>query len=72
MSENVVLSKIFGPKKEVTGEWRRLHDEEFNLLKPSGFLRTTRLNIQKFYMVLVFELIVLCGYQNRQRLLLYT
>jgi hypothetical protein len=27
--ENRVLSRIFGPKKdEVTGEWRKLHDEE--------------------------------------------
>jgi hypothetical protein len=27
--ENRVLRKIFGPKRdEVTGEWRRLHDEE--------------------------------------------
>jgi len=27
--ENRVLRKIFGPKKgEVTGEWRRLHNEE--------------------------------------------
>jgi hypothetical protein len=25
----MVLRKIFGPKKDdVTGEWRRLHDEE--------------------------------------------
>jgi hypothetical protein len=28
--ENGVLRKIFGPKrKEVTVEWRRLHNEEF-------------------------------------------
>jgi hypothetical protein len=27
--ENVVLRKIFGPKgNKVTGEWRRLHNEE--------------------------------------------
>ena len=31
--ENRVLRKIFGPKRdEVTGEWRRLHNEEFNNL----------------------------------------
>jgi hypothetical protein len=31
--ENRVLMKIFGPKKEdVTGKWRRLHNEElYNL-----------------------------------------
>ena len=29
MFENRVLRRIFGPKKdEVTGEWRKLHDEE--------------------------------------------
>ena len=31
MSENMVLRRIFGPRKdEVTGEWRRLHNEELN------------------------------------------
>jgi hypothetical protein len=29
--ENRVLRRIFGPKRDqVTGEWRRLHKEEFN------------------------------------------
>jgi len=29
--ENRVLRGIFGPKRdEVTGEWRKLHNEEFN------------------------------------------
>jgi hypothetical protein len=29
--ENTVLRRILGPKeKEVTGEWRTLHKEEFN------------------------------------------
>jgi hypothetical protein len=29
--ENRVLRRIFGPKRdEVTGEWRRLHNEELN------------------------------------------
>ena len=29
--ENRVLRRIFGPKRdEITGEWRRLHNEEFN------------------------------------------
>ena len=29
--ENKVLRRIFGPRKdEVTGEWRRLHNEELN------------------------------------------
>ena len=31
MFENRVLSRIFGPKRDgVTGEWRKLHAEEFN------------------------------------------
>ena len=31
MSENMVLRRIFGPRRdEVTGEWRRLHNEELN------------------------------------------
>jgi len=29
--ENMVLRRIFGPRRdEVTGEWRRLHKEELN------------------------------------------
>jgi len=29
--DNTVLRRIFGPKKdEVTGEWRKLHNEELN------------------------------------------
>ena len=31
VSENRVLRRIFGPKRdEVTGEWRKLHNEELN------------------------------------------
>ena len=31
VSENMVLRRIFGPRREeVTGEWRRLHNEELN------------------------------------------
>jgi hypothetical protein len=34
--ENMVLRRIFGPRRdEVTGEWRRLHNEELNGLYPS-------------------------------------
>ena len=36
MFENIVLSRIFGPRRdEVTGEWRRLHKEELNGLYSS-------------------------------------
>ena len=31
LSENRVLRRIFGPKRDgVTGEWRKLHNEELN------------------------------------------
>jgi len=31
VSENRVLRGVFGPKKDkVTGEWRKLHNEELN------------------------------------------
>jgi hypothetical protein len=34
--ENIVLRKIFGPKRdEVTGEWRRLHNKELYALYSS-------------------------------------
>jgi hypothetical protein len=34
--ENRVLRRIFGPKRdEATGEWRRLHNEELNILYSS-------------------------------------
>jgi hypothetical protein len=32
--ENRVLRKVFGPiRDEVTGEWRKLHDEELNIIR---------------------------------------
>ena len=33
--ENRVMRRIFRPRKEVTGEWRKLHNEEFNDLYSS-------------------------------------
>jgi hypothetical protein len=37
--ENRVLRRIFGPKRdEVTGEWRKLHNEELHILySPSKY-----------------------------------
>jgi hypothetical protein len=29
VSENRVLRRIFGPKREEDGSWRKLHDDEF-------------------------------------------
>jgi hypothetical protein len=37
--ENRVLRRVFGPKRdEVTGEWRKLHNEELNELIPYQIL----------------------------------
>jgi hypothetical protein len=34
--ENIVLRRIFGPKRdEVTGKWRKMHNEELHDLCPS-------------------------------------
>ena len=36
MFENMVLRRIFGPRRdEVTGDWRRMHNEELNDLYSS-------------------------------------
>jgi hypothetical protein len=39
VSENRVLKRIFGPKRdEVAGRWRRLHKEELNDLYSSPYI----------------------------------
>jgi hypothetical protein len=42
--ENRVLRRIFGPKRdEVTGEWRKLHNEELNgLYSVSNIVRVIK------------------------------
>jgi hypothetical protein len=36
VSENRVLRRIFGPKRyELIGDWRKLHNEELNVLNSS-------------------------------------
>ena len=43
MFENRVLRRVFGPKRdEVTGEWRKLHNEELNDLYSSQHTCTVR------------------------------
>ena len=43
--ENMVLRRIFGPRRdEVTGEWRRLHNEELsNLYSSPNIVRVMKL-----------------------------
>ena len=45
--ENRVLRRIFGPKRdEVTGEWRRLHNEElYDLYSSPDIIRLTKSRI---------------------------
>jgi hypothetical protein len=45
--ENTVLREIFGPKRgEVTGEWRRLHNEElYDFLLLEGIVRIMKSRI---------------------------
>jgi len=42
--ENMMLRRIFGPRRdEVTGEWRRLHNEELNdLYSPPNIVRVIK------------------------------
>jgi hypothetical protein len=43
MFENRVLRRIFGPKRdEVTGEWRKMHNEELRDLYSSPIIRIIR------------------------------
>jgi len=36
VNDNKVLRRIFGPKRDkVTGEWRKIHNEELNVLYSS-------------------------------------
>jgi hypothetical protein len=41
--ENRVLRRVFGPKRdEVTGEWRKLHNEELNLYTLPNIVRVVK------------------------------
>jgi hypothetical protein len=46
--ENMVLRRIFRPTRDgITGEWRRLHDEELQCLYPSpNIIRTTKCRLR--------------------------
>jgi len=44
VSENRVLRKIFAPQMEkVTGEWRRLHNEELMICTPVQVIKSRRM-----------------------------
>jgi hypothetical protein len=47
--ENIVLSRIFGPKRdEVTGEWRKLHNEElYDLYSSPNIVRVIKSRIMR-------------------------
>jgi hypothetical protein len=41
--ENWVLRRIFGPKRdEITGEWRKLHDEPYDLYSSPSVVRVIK------------------------------
>jgi hypothetical protein len=41
--ENRVLRRIFGPNRDdVTGEWRKLHNEELNLYSSFSIVRVIK------------------------------
>jgi hypothetical protein len=41
--ENRVLRRIFGPKREEDGSWRKLHNDELlNLYSSSNFVRVIK------------------------------
>jgi len=48
--ENMVLRSIFGPRRdEVTGEWRRLDNEELNdLYSPPNIVRVIKSRIMRW------------------------
>jgi hypothetical protein len=50
MFENRVLRKIFGPKRdEVTGEWRKVHNEELhNLYFLPSIIRTIKSSMMRW------------------------
>jgi hypothetical protein len=54
LDENRVLRRIFGPKRnEVTGEWRKLHNEELHDLYEIGGACSTNGENRNSYMLLV-------------------
>ena len=40
--ENRILRRIFGPKRDENGEWRRLHNEELSLYRSHNIVRVIK------------------------------
>jgi len=55
--DNRVLRRVFGPKRdEVTGERRKLHSVEFNLIKPNDiYICLTAANLQTLHFKYLFN-----------------
>ena len=49
--KNIVLRRIFGPRRDdVTGEWRRLHNEEqYDLYSSPNIVRVIRLRRMRWF-----------------------
>jgi len=65
--EHMVLRRIFGPRRdEVTGEWRRLHNEELNDLYSSPtnhkvqFVMTVKCNMFRHWSAILKEYFIEC------------
>jgi hypothetical protein len=49
VSDNKVLKTIFGPDRdEVKGQWRRLHEEHFNLQPLTNIIRVITTSIKRW------------------------
>ena len=47
--ENRILRRIFGPKRDENGEWRRLHNEElYNLYRSPNIVRVIKCRILRY------------------------
>ena len=64
--ENRVLRRIFGPKRDgVTGEWRKLHNDELNDLYSSpNIVRVIKSRRMSTFMCIVLESVHSCTVES--------